>query len=68
LDSIKAFFNKAVDWEYINKSPAKPIKPLKKPLNAPRFLDDTEVRLLLENAAEPLKTAFLIAFTYRVSY
>jgi site-specific recombinase XerD len=69
LDSIRAMFNKAIDWEYIIKSPAKYIKPLKKPLKQPRFLDKEEIRRLIETTPNPLKTAFMIAlYTQGLGY
>jgi integrase len=61
LDSIKAIFNKAVEWKHIQESPAKPIKTLKKPLKQPRYLSKEEAIRLLDNATGNLKTMFMIA-------
>lgn len=47
LRHLKAFFNKLVEWKYINESPVK-VKPLKVDKNFVRFLTKEEIENLFE--------------------
>ncbi len=49
--SLKAMFQKAVEWDYLPKSPASRIKKLKEPLGSARFLSKIEAQQLLEASA-----------------
>lgn len=46
---LKAAFNKAVFWGYIEKNPYTKIKPLKIQKKPPKFLKENEIKLILDN-------------------
>jgi integrase len=47
LQTVKAFFNKAVAWDYLETSPAKSVKRMKANKGVERFLSQEEANLLL---------------------
>ncbi len=47
LHILKAFFNKAVEWGYLESSPAKGVKPMKLNKGMERFLSPEEANYLL---------------------
>jgi site-specific recombinase XerD len=46
LRAIKAAFNKAVDWNYIDKNPCKKVSPIKIPDRTPSYLAKADFRRL----------------------
>ena len=54
LRSIKSALSKAVQWGYLEKSPAKYVKCIKVPEEKPRFLSNVEVKKLLNAANEQI--------------
>jgi integrase len=62
LRHLKAIFNKAIDWGYLEKNPFKGIK-LRIPTNNPVFINKQELDLIIEKETNPtLKQIYLIAF------
>ena len=47
LQTVKALFNKAVAWDYLNTNPAKPVKRMRLNKGMERFLSQEEADLLL---------------------
>jgi integrase len=45
---LKHIFNTAVEWKYVSKNPIEGLKALKEPPGRVRYLDDDELRLLLD--------------------
>ncbi|UCF73216.1 MAG: site-specific integrase, partial [Deltaproteobacteria bacterium] len=61
---LKAFFNKAVEWGCLTKSPAAKLKPLKQAKRRiPRFFTEREADLLLHKAQRSSSYLYLIIFT-----
>ncbi|MBT4497885.1 MAG: site-specific integrase, partial [Gemmatimonadetes bacterium] len=52
---IKVIFRKGVEWEYIEKSPAKKVKTFKEIPNPPRLLEKDEISRLLQEIPKRLK-------------
>ncbi len=48
LRHLKAGFNKAIQWNYIDNNPFKGIKPFNLPKNAPIFFKQEEIDILLD--------------------
>lgn len=65
LNTIKAAFNKAVEWGYLDKNPLKSVKRFKEPKRLPRFFSLQEIKLFLGAIEDPwLKSAvYLLLFT-----
>ena len=64
LGFLKAFFNKAVEWGYLSKSPAAGLKAFKQARpGIPRFFTEREVDLLLHKAQRTSSYLYLIIFT-----
>ncbi|MDR2427221.1 MAG: tyrosine-type recombinase/integrase [Endomicrobium sp.] len=61
LQSVKAIFNKAVEWKYLQESPTKSVKYIKQPIRPPRFLNEEEVKNLLKTATGFYKDMIIIA-------
>jgi integrase len=64
LKTLKAFFNKAVDWGYLNENPCKKIKPPKVEKNPPRFLSTEEIERLLKTAEGSLLAPMIATGIY----
>ncbi len=51
LVTVKAMFNRAVEWKMINENPIKSVKKIKSPISKTiHFLEKLEIEKLLENA------------------
>jgi len=61
IQTIKAMFNKAVEWKYLSESPAKSVKYIKQSVKPPRFLSKEEIKALLEAASGYQKDMIMIA-------
>lgn len=48
INMVKAAFNKAVEWGYLDKNPLRLVKGFKEPKRLPRFFSLQEIRLFLE--------------------
>ena len=48
LMTVKALFNRAIAWDYLKDSPARPVKPLKVAKGRTRFLSASEAEVLLD--------------------
>ena len=55
LCQLKAALSKAVEWEFLNRNPAKNIKTAKIPLKPPRFLSKEEIKKLLSATSGQMK-------------
>lgn len=63
LRNIKAAFNKALDWEYIDKNPFAKVKVLKQMRMKPDFLNEQELELILNKIKnEVIKNIIETAF------
>jgi site-specific recombinase XerD len=63
LRTLKASFNKAIDWEYISDNPFKKIKLPKKQKYFPVFISEAELNTLLTNTDEDhMKEIIIVAF------
>lgn len=61
LNTVKAAFNKAVEWGYLDKHPLKSVKRFKEPKRLPRFFSLQEIKLFLEAIDDPwLKPAIYL--------
>lgn len=61
--TLKAAFNKAVNWEYISESPMRKVKLAKLPKKLPLFINSGELNQIIDKATDPnMKEIFLIAF------
>lgn len=65
LNTIKAAFNKAVEWGYLTKNPLTSVKRFKEPKTLRRFFSLQEIKLFLGAIEDPwLKSAvYLLLFT-----
>ncbi|MDR3112989.1 MAG: site-specific integrase [Endomicrobium sp.] len=61
LDVLKALFTKATEWKYITESPAKPVKNIKVSKRPPRYLDEEEIKRLIEKAEGIYKDMIIIS-------
>ncbi|OVE79286.1 hypothetical protein BVY01_02910 [bacterium I07] len=62
LRHMKAALTKAVEWQYLLKNPAKGIKPLSIPQNAPKFFTEQQMGLINQNIqAEHISQIVLFA-------
>lgn len=61
LHSLKAMFNKAVEWQHLQTSPAKSVKCIKQAKRPPRYLDEEEIESLLKTATGFYKDMMVIA-------
>lgn len=62
-NNLRSAFNKAISWGYIETNPFNKISIPKIPYNNPRFLNDSEFRLILSNEPNELfKDIYLFAF------
>jgi integrase len=61
LETIKAMFNIAVKWKYLEESPAKYVKPIKQAKKPPRYLSKEEIETLLNAASGIHKDMIIIA-------
>jgi integrase len=63
FNNLRSRFNKAISWGYIETNPFKKISIPKIPYNNPRFLNESEFRLILSNEPNELfKDIYLFAF------
>ena len=61
--SLNSLFNKAVQWDYILINPVSKIIPPKIPKNNPLFIDETELKLIIEKETnQDLKDIYLVLF------
>lgn len=61
---MKAFFSKAVEWEYLNKSPAARLKLFKQSKRrVPRFFTEKEVNLVLHKSKKKSSYLHLLILT-----
>ena len=61
--TLKAAFNKAIIWNYLEDNPFKKIKAPKTPSSLPLFIDETGLQKILSNTSRQfLKDIFTIAF------
>lgn len=61
---LKAFFNKAVEWGYLSKSPAAGLKRFRESKRRiPRFFSGSEVDLVLDKGQKLSSYLYLIVFT-----
>jgi len=60
LAVLHNFFNKAIEWGYLDANPMKGVKLLKEPPGRLRFLSKEEILRLLENM--PAKTRTIVVF------
>lgn len=58
INTIKSLFSKALEWEYIRDSPAKPVKWLKTSRGSMRFLSSEEADLFLEASKQCKNSSF----------
>jgi integrase len=59
--TLSRVFATAVDWEYIQRSPVSGLRlPRGKPVQRARVLSPVEIRLLINNLAEPYRTMAII--------
>lgn len=62
LRHLKAIFNKAIDWDYLEKNPFKGIR-LRMATNNPIFISKDELKLIVEKENNPiLSTLYQFAF------
>ena len=67
LVTLKAMLNKAVQWGYLQESPAVTVQKLRKAVPAPRFLSDDEIERLLA-ACRQSRSRFLHPFVATALY
>jgi integrase/recombinase XerD len=61
--TLKAAFNRAVEWEYVQENPFKYIKLPRTIKKIPLFIDEEELNLILKSTEHPdLKDLFALAF------
>jgi integrase/recombinase XerD len=64
LKSIKRFFNRAVELDYINKSPARKVKLLSTVRRNPRFFSEAEVAAILDECRDEWVRDIYITLLY----
>lgn len=57
LRHLKAIFNRAINWGYLDKNPFNGIK-LKIPQNHPIFINKNELKLIIEKETNPILSSF----------
>jgi len=62
LRNLKAVFNRAIDWGYIDKNPFKGIK-LSIPENNPVFINKKELNMIIKHEPDPV-----LAMIYKLAY
>lgn len=63
LRTLKAAFNRAVDWGYIEDNPFKKVKLPKSQKTYPLFIKESELDIILKHTSnEELKLLFILAF------
>jgi len=61
LACLKTIFNKAIEWGLTKTNPVRQVRLFKENNQRVRYLSDEEMRTLLNNASEPLKSIILVA-------
>ena len=60
LTTFKGMLNKAVEWGFLQESPGRKVKYLKVTTSKVRYLDNKEIRLLLDNVSGVWKTLAMV--------
>ncbi|MCD6219046.1 tyrosine-type recombinase/integrase [Candidatus Calescamantes bacterium] len=61
LTCLKTIFNKAIQWEKIDGNPVRKVRLYKENNQRVRYLTQEEIRKLINNAQEPLKSIIILA-------
>ena len=62
LNTIKAAFNKALEWGLLTKNPLRAVKKFKEPRGLPRFFSLEEINRILNAATGELRAAIFLLF------